>query len=85
MPDRFKLPSDVLPSLGRVMMTQPNTVIVCKVGAKQIPELPHPLDCSMIRWDLQTFPLMRMVWCGGRFWQLNPKPAIAALPLNLSL
>lgn len=32
--DRFKPPTDVLPSLGRVMMTQPNTVIVCKVGGE---------------------------------------------------
>lgn len=34
VPDRFKPPTDVLPSLGRVMMTQPNTVIVCKVRSE---------------------------------------------------
>ncbi|MFN4280140.1 CHASE2 domain-containing protein [Thermosynechococcus sp.] len=34
VPDRFKPPTDVLPSLGRVMLTQPNTVIVCKVGSE---------------------------------------------------
>ncbi|MCH9056958.1 hypothetical protein L5220_13810, partial [Synechococcus sp. PCC 6716] len=31
-PDRFHPPTQTLPSLGRAMMTQPNTVIVCKVG-----------------------------------------------------
>ncbi|WKT81751.1 CHASE2 domain-containing protein [Thermosynechococcus sp. PP45] len=42
VPDRFKLPSDVLPSLGRVMMTQPNTVIVCKVGGETDPGIAPP-------------------------------------------
>ncbi|WP_460193886.1 CHASE2 domain-containing protein [Thermosynechococcus sp. FA-CM-4201] len=42
VPDRFKPPTDVLPSLGRVMMTQPNTVIVCKVGSEADPGIAPP-------------------------------------------
>ncbi|WP_298976199.1 CHASE2 domain-containing protein [uncultured Thermosynechococcus sp.] len=42
IPDRFKPPTDVLPSLGRVMMTQPNTVIVCKVGSEGNPGIAPP-------------------------------------------
>ncbi|AHB88192.1 serine/threonine protein kinase with CHASE2 domain [Thermosynechococcus sp. NK55a] len=42
VPDRFKLPTDGLPSLGRMMITQPNTVIVCKVGSKAAPGISPP-------------------------------------------
>lgn len=42
IPDRFKPPTDVLPSLGRVMMTQPNIVIVCKVGSEADPGIAPP-------------------------------------------
>ncbi|MFN4269186.1 MAG: CHASE2 domain-containing protein [Thermosynechococcus sp.] len=42
VPDRFKPPTDVLPSLGRVMMTQPNTVIVCKVRSEEDPGIAPP-------------------------------------------
>ncbi|MFN4195879.1 MAG: CHASE2 domain-containing protein [Thermosynechococcus sp.] len=42
IPDRFKPPTDVLPSLGRVMMTQPNTVIVCKVRSEGDPGIAPP-------------------------------------------
>ncbi|BCX13234.1 MAG: serine/threonine protein kinase [Thermosynechococcus sp.] len=42
VPDRFKLPTNGLPSLGRLMITQPNTVIVCKVGSEADPGIPPP-------------------------------------------
>ncbi|BAY50963.1 serine/threonine protein kinase [Thermostichus vulcanus NIES-2134] len=42
VPDRFKLPTNGLPSLGRVMMTQPNTVIVCKAGSEGDPGIAPP-------------------------------------------
>lgn len=42
VPDRFEPPTAVLPSLGRAMMTQPNTVIVCKVGQGNEPDIAPP-------------------------------------------
>ncbi|HIK35367.1 MAG TPA: CHASE2 domain-containing protein [Thermosynechococcus sp. M98_K2018_005] len=42
VPDRFKPLTDVLPSLGQVLMTQPNTVIVCKVGSETDPGIAPP-------------------------------------------
>ncbi|XFA73648.1 CHASE2 domain-containing protein [Thermosynechococcaceae cyanobacterium Okahandja] len=42
IPDRFRPPTDPLPSLGRAMMTQPNTVIVCKVGQGNEPDIAPP-------------------------------------------
>ncbi len=42
VPDRFTPASDPLPSLGRAMMSQPNTVIVCKVGQGNEPDIAPP-------------------------------------------
>jgi CHASE2 domain-containing sensor protein/tRNA A-37 threonylcarbamoyl transferase component Bud32 len=42
VPDRFRPSTQTLPSLGRAMMTQPNTVIVCKVGQGAEPDIAPP-------------------------------------------